>query len=305
MPPALTIEPARPDEQAAAFRLVFQYLPNDDGAGRVANALRLLREGELDPQGILVARRVGELQGALVCLPVPGASALVWPPQALPGSPQTEIEDGLVSHATAWLRQRGARLGQCLLAANETDLAASLQRNGFTHITTLSYLRQGLDLPQSYLLAEDRLDYQVYQPANAGLFHETLLRTYEGTLDCPEVNGVRSLEQILEGHRAQGRHDPERWWLACAAGQPVGVLLLTWMPDWQAWDVAYVGVVPEQRRRGWGRELMHKALCSAHATSAVQVTLSVDTRNRPACDLYRSLGFEPYDQREVYLALWR
>jgi ribosomal protein S18 acetylase RimI-like enzyme len=304
MSPALTIEPAHPNELSAAFGLVFQYLPEDDGAGRVANALRLLREGELDPEGVLVARRAGQLCGALVCLPVPGASALVWPPQALPGPLQTDIEDQLVLTATTWLRQRGARVGQCLLAPHETDLAAPLLRQGFTHITALSYLRHDLDLPDSYLLAEDRLEYQVYQPANTDLFHQTLLRTYEGTLDCPEVNGVRSVEQIIEGHRAQGRHDPARWWLACADGQPVGVLLLTWMQDWQAWDVAYVGVVPEQRRRGWGRELMHKALCSAHATSAVQVTLSVDARNQPAWDLYVGLGFEPYDRREVYLALW-
>jgi mycothiol synthase len=305
MPQAITVEPAPPDERMTALGLVFQHLADDDRAGRVANALRLLREGELDPQGVLVARRAGELLGALVCLPVPGASALVWPPQALPGPLQSEVEDHLVGHATAWLRQRGARLGQCLLAPHEIAVAAPLERHGFTHVTALSYLRHSLDLPYSYLLVEDRLDYEVYQPANAGLFHETLLRTYQDTLDCPEVNGVRSLEQIIEGHRAQGQHDPQRWWLASAAGQPVGVLLLTAMREWQSWDVAYVGVVPEQRRRGWGRELMHKALCSAHATEAVQVTLSVDARNRPAWDLYVGLGFEPYDRREVYLALWR
>jgi mycothiol synthase len=305
MPQAITVEPAAPDERTVAFGLVFQHLSDDDRAGRIANALRLLREHELDPEGVLVARGGGALLGALVCLPVPGASALVWPPQALPGPLQTDVEDRLIGHATAWLRRRGVRLCQSLLARNEMGTAAPLQRNGFTHITALSYLRHPLDLPYSYLLAEDRLDYEVYRPANAGLFHETLLRTYQDTLDCPEVNGVRSLEQIIEGHRAQGRHDPERWWLARAAGEPVGVLLLTAMPEWQSWDVAYVGVVPEQRRRGWGRELMHKALCSAHATEAVQVTLSVDARNRPAWDLYLGLGFEPYDRREVYLTLWR
>jgi ribosomal protein S18 acetylase RimI-like enzyme len=228
----------------------------------------------------------------------------VWPPQALPGPRQTEIEDRLLGHATAWLRQGGARLGQCLLCPNETGLAAPLERNGFTHITALSYLRHHLDLPYSYVAAEDRLDYETYQPANAAVFHQTLLRTYKDTLDCPEVNGVRSLEEIIEGHRAQGQHCPEQWWLARAAGEPVGVLLLTWMPDWEAWDVAYIGVVPEQRRQGWGRELMHKALSFAHATEGAQLTLSVDARNQPAWHLYLGLGFEPYDRREVYLALW-
>jgi ribosomal protein S18 acetylase RimI-like enzyme len=31
----------------------------------------------------------------------------------------------------------------------------------------------------------------------------------------------------------------------------------------------------------------------------------VDGRNRPAWGLYRSVGFEPFDRREVYLAVFR
>jgi len=33
--------------------------------------------------------------------------------------------------------------------------------------------------------------------------------------------------------------------------------------------------------------------------------LSVDVRNRRAWELYKDLGFEAHDRREVYLALWR
>src|SRR5262249_25656410 len=108
----------------------------------------------------------------------------------------------------------------------------------------------------------------------------------------------------VEGHLAQGRHDPERWWLARHEGRPVGVLLLTEMPDWQAWEVAYVGVVPEQRRRGWGGGVVGQGPPAAPATPGPPGPPSVDARNRPAWDLYVGLGFEPYEQREVYLALW-
>jgi ribosomal protein S18 acetylase RimI-like enzyme len=33
------------------------------------------------------------------------------------------------------------------------------------------------------------------------------------------------------------------------------------------------------------------------------VTLAVDARNRPAWDMYRTVGFETYDRREVFLAV--
>ena len=51
------------------------------------------------------------------------------------------------------------------------------------------------------------------------------------------------------------------------------------MPEWAAWDVAYVGVVPEERGRGYGREIMHKALAVARADGVARLTLSVDARN--------------------------
>ncbi len=34
------------------------------------------------------------------------------------------------------------------------------------------------------------------------------------------------------------------------------------------------------------------------------LSLAMDARNWPASGLYRKLGFEPYDRREVYLAVW-
>jgi ribosomal protein S18 acetylase RimI-like enzyme len=217
---------------------------------------------------------------------------------------QREWEDLLVRRSIAWLRERGAKLGQALMHPREAHLALPLERSGFAHITRLWYLRRQLPAAAALPSRTGRLCYQSYAGCDQDRFHQTLLRTYEGTLDCPEVNGVRNLNEVMTGHRAQGSYDPAQWWLALEEGQPVGVLLLSEMPEWMAWDVAYVGVVPEARRRGLGRELLLKALTETQAAGVTQVTLSVDERNRPAWALYTALGFEPYDQREVYLAIW-
>ncbi len=40
-------------------------------------------------------------------------------------------------------------------------------------------------------------------------------------------------------------------------------------------------------------------------TSFSYVLLSVDARNRPAWELYHGLGFELFDRREVFLAVWK
>jgi ribosomal protein S18 acetylase RimI-like enzyme len=262
--------------------------------------LKLLARGELDPAGVLVARDGDDLLGALVCCTVPGAGALIWPPQTqTPGLPG--IEDQLIGRALHWLSCRGARLVQALLFPSETPLAPPLERNGLGHITSLWYLRHDLTLAADLLRAESRLVYQAYRHGDRALFHDTLLRSYEGTLDCPEVNGVRSLEEILEAHRAQGIYHPEQWWLAREGSEPVGVLILSEMPEQAAWDVSYIGIVPEGRGRGLGQALLARAILEARTVETSQLTLAVDARNQPARNLYRRVGFEPCEAREVYL----
>jgi len=305
----LTVQPARPEDLAPAFRLMFQRIPAAEREARVANALFLVARGELEQEGVLVASSQGGLLGALVCVPLRGASGLVWPPQTQGGSWRRQVEDALVRLGSAWLRQRGAKLAQALLAPDEAGLADPLLRNGFSHVTALHYMRQDLgDIPgtacQSVSPKEPRLTYVSYGDGDVQRFQQTLLRTYEDTLDCPELNGVRDLGEILEGHKAQGFHDPHQWWLAEESGRPAGVLLLADAPELGGRDLSYLGVVPEARGRGIGRALARKALAETRAAAVDRLTLAVDVRNRPAWNLYVDLGFLVTEQREVYLTFF-
>jgi ribosomal protein S18 acetylase RimI-like enzyme len=300
-----TPEPALASEWAPALRLVFQHLSPPERRQRELAALHLLRQGELDPQGLFVVRGPRGLDGALVCLSLPGAGGLIWPPGVAAHPQQTALEDCLLRNALAWLRGRGVKLVQALLAPEEEDLAAPLVRHGFARITDLWYLYHHRSTPLCGTDAPARLTFRAFSEADPLLFQETLLRTYEGTLDCPELSGVRSGEEVLAGHRAQGVFDPQRWLLALEEDRPVGVLLLTELPETGEWDVAYMGVVPEARRRGFGRELLLHGLAEARAAGVERVVLSVDMRNGPAWQLYRSVGFQPSDRRGVYLAIWR
>src|SRR5206468_2521593 len=113
-----------------------------------------------------------------------------------------------------WLRQRGAKVVQTLLAPEEEGLAGPLLRNGFRRVTDLWYMRHERGTPLARLDTPVRLTFRPFDEAEPELFQQTLLRTYEDTLDCPEVNGLRTVEEVLAGHRAQGTYDPGRWWLA-------------------------------------------------------------------------------------------
>jgi ribosomal protein S18 acetylase RimI-like enzyme len=295
-------EPARTPEWAPALRLLFRHLPTRERDRREAAALGLIDRGEFDPRGLFVLRGSDGLQGAVACLPVAGAAALLWPPAVRVGG--AAAEDRLLHHALGWLRGQGVKLVQALLAPEDEPAAAPLLRHGLARVTDLHYLRHERGMPLRGIDTPARLSFEPFDPEHPATFQETLWRTYEDTQDCPEIGGARTLEEVMAGHRAQGLFDPDRWWLAREGHNPVGVLLLTELPETGDWDLAYMGVVRSARRRGLAWEMLLKALAEARAADAPRVVLSVDARNRPAWQLYRAAGFEPFDRRAVYLAVW-
>jgi mycothiol synthase len=299
MPVTPVARAARLEEYADAFRLLFGTLTPEMRDQRCLIGLYLIARGDLDPAGLLVVPGDQGLVGAMLCQRLPGAAGMVWPPGARPGPLQVEIENVLCRAALAWLRQGGAKLVQALLADEEIDQASALLRHGFVRITDLWQLRHELGPTPD----PPKLCCQTWQEVDQQTFRDTLLRTYEGSLDCPELTGVRTAAEIIAGHQSSGVFDPQRWWLIFDGDQAVAVLLLTEMTDTRNWDVSYVGVAPEARRRGLGRALMHKALADARQAGALALTLAVDARNHRARDLYRSLGFTPLERRAVHLAV--
>jgi ribosomal protein S18 acetylase RimI-like enzyme len=267
---------------------------------RLAAALQLLDSGELDPSGLLVMRHGSNLLGATAGTVVPGGSGIVWPAQAV----NPVCEDCLTRQMLETLRKRGACLAQALLPADEVHLAAPLLRNGFRHITELWYLRHNREIPITLLESSSRLRFQTFAESDPAVFSATIQLTFEGTLDCPEVTSARPVADVLIGFQSQGVFNPAHWWLALNGTEPVGVLLTSAMPEEESWEICYIGVIPARRRGGFGRELVLKALLEARAADVGEVFLTVDGRNRPAWELYQSLGFEVFDRREVFLALF-
>jgi mycothiol synthase len=298
----LVVRPANRTEWPVALDVLFQH---DDPASRHDRGIRteaLLRSGELDPSGLLIACRDSEIVGTILCTPAPGAVGLVWPPEVIVAPERRPVEDQLVERACRWLKEKGVKLAQLLVLRQEEHRAEPLLRHGFYRVTTLIYLSRSLS--EALPTAETDLRFETFSSETAGRFAETVSRTYEGSHDCPEVNGVRTVEEILAGHRAQGVFAPERWWLVYSAAgkEPVGVLLVNALNEEPGWDLIYMGLVPEARGRGLGRQLTLHALHAARAQGLSWLELCVDGRNFFARGVYETLGFRLVTERLIYLA---
>ncbi len=139
--------------------------------------------------------------------------------------------------------------------------------------------------------------------AGGRLFRTILDRTYHDSLDAPELNGLRTIDQVMDGLRQEGRDRPELWALAWHGNDPIGVVILTQLPEGLIWNLAYMGVVPEARGNKWGYALAYWAMERAHAEGALELWNSVDERNIPARKLYRRLGFEELERKSVLLRI--
>jgi ribosomal protein S18 acetylase RimI-like enzyme len=262
--------------------------------------------GQSDPSGLLVARRDGELVGAVFIGQLPGGVAVMWPPRAdHPG-----IEDALT--AAALKHVAALKVVQAFLPPEEVRQAAPLRRAGFQHVTRIwqmdrpdpngeprrirtgsasdgNYGLQGPELPAFTRLGSPRIDVVAHANCDPAAFNTALLRAHGDSLDCPELNEVLSPEDTLAGY-LDSSPDTSLWRLAVADGEPAGVLLLN------GDELSFLGVLPEFRGRGVGQRLLDVAV-----ETAPRLSLVVDVRNGPAIQLYRSAGFGVVATREVFL----
>jgi ribosomal protein S18 acetylase RimI-like enzyme len=65
--------------------------------------------------------------------------------------------------------------------------------------------------------------------------------------------------------------------------------------------IAYVGVVPEQRGRGYVDDLLAQAVATLTASGAEVVRADSDIANVPMANAFRRAGFEQFMSRAEYM----
>jgi mycothiol synthase len=308
MPGSPTSEPiqlcppeARREALALLYRRVDDWLRDDAVALALADADARL----IDFSGLWIARRRGKIIGVLLTQPLAGGAAAVWAPEVAEGWGRAATARRLLTASLDHLRAGGDKIAPALVDESAPARASSdLQRGGLERITVLDYLERETSRPIDAPRPRVNLSWKAFSDATEAEFRRTLLATYSGTLDMPELEGVRSLDDVIAGHRAAGRFDPARWLIGRVPGEPdaSAVVLLSALTDRDAWEVAYLGLTPTARGRGIGRATLEFArhLASPHAA---RLELAVDRRNIPAVRLYQNTGFRPFDHRAVHLAL--
>ncbi|HSQ57328.1 MAG TPA: GNAT family N-acetyltransferase [Gemmata sp.] len=248
--------------------------------------------------GVFVARDLaGAIRGAMLVQSLPGALGIALPPRA----ETAEMADALVLTACDWLRNRGVKVCQAFGSDDELPEMAALERNGFRRVTRLVTLQRDLEGEEAgQAQVQTRLSFRNELPPLSRELTAVLLATYEGSLDCPELNGRRTADELAASFADQPAETA--WYLAADGGDSIGAVILTAQPNSGAMELSYLGVVPAFRGRGVGGHLLEFALSEAHRRRSRAVTASVDVRNTIALRLYGRNGFVERDSSWVFIA---
>jgi ribosomal protein S18 acetylase RimI-like enzyme len=149
------------------------------------------------------------------------------------------------------------------------------------------------------------LEFQAWTAAEHQRLAAIVQATYAATLDCPAMNGVREVQDVLAGYRATGVFDAGRWWIVRHEGRDVGCLILADFPEQDTWELVYMGIVPGVRGRGWGGQMVRRAQWLARRAGRSRVVLAVDAENAPALRIYGAAGFRAFERRSVYVKRYR
>jgi mycothiol synthase len=292
---AYTVSPAGPAELEIAAHLLCAGAPAQERPGRIERFLAAIADGDVNPSGILLARRRGRPVGVTVVQFLLGGSAVVLPPL-----PSGRSANALANAVIRQLQEHDAPLGYTFLDLDDVQQAEPLVSNGFRFVTRIIHMiRTGLPAPPRFTRPDLR-----FEPAtDFNEFGKTLLETYKGTLDVPEACIDRPVAGIMDGYR-MNQPDPPHWFIARnLEGNPAGVVMLTVTRALKIWELGYLGVVPAERGKRIGVALLQHALRFAAENNIHDLTLSVDERNEPALQLYRDQSFRPYQWQHVFL--WR
>lgn len=283
---------------AIATLLGWAEQPADDTA--VVDFLRLAVARSLDLKQL---RYLGPQTAPKWCVfPMfTGHSSVSWllsggPPDAL--SPAaTETLQLLRNHH----HSAGVKLIQASVDSSDTCTKNLCAAAGLSELATLHYLERRVRIPPP-TPTPPGFSFHPYRPETHSLFLAALDASYKDTADCPELAGIRPTHDILESHKFAGpRFDPDTWTVPTHGAEVAGVLLCHESLRQDCYEVGYLGLAKNFRRRGLGRLLLYAAMHAAHHRRRTVLALAVDAANQAATKLYFRAGMKRVQTR---IAMW-
>jgi ribosomal protein S18 acetylase RimI-like enzyme len=288
--------PAAREQVHAALRLILGSGGRLADEGAVVDFLQFTVQRHIDLNALWVAEREGRVAWAALPIVSPGRTMLLLAP---PGDRLGAADAGedaagaLLDAVCGHFAARGVQLAQALLDPSDNAARELYLARSFREVAELQYLQADVRRTAPAAALPDGFDWLTYSPAVHDTFAATIVQSYRDSLDCPGLNGLRNIEDVITGHKASGGEFDASWWFVLRErGEPRAVLLLARTAHQDAVELVYLGLVPAARGRGLGDVVMRHALhvIGSSSSSRTTLALAVDAHNVPALRLYHRHG---------------
>ena len=280
------------------MRLILATEKGLAGDAEVLDFLSFCLDRKIDTNGTWIALHQGRIVWAMLPSANPGRTMLIFTPMVqfnqTPARAPGELAEALCLHHA----QRGIHLCQMLLDPIARPIIDLYREAGFAELAELVYLQRAIHRARTDLpVFPGSFELKEYSSQTHDEFARAIQSSYHQSLDCPALNGMREIDDVIAGHQATGEFDPKLWWVLSENDQPRAVLLLSRVTNGSALELVYLGLTPEARGRGIGDLLMQYALASAGRDGRENLSLAVDSRNQPALRLYFRHGMRRIGSR--------
>jgi len=290
---AVQIRPAHRAEVHAALQLILGSNGRPAAEEHVVDFLRYAVYRGLDLNDIWLAAHSGRLVWAILPVISPGKTMLLFSPTHVPADHQDTCVCPLVERVVGHYQNRKVDLAQVLLDPGDSGAVAMFKRCRFEPLAELIYLDRDVRRAGDAALRSGFV-WDGYSSATHGDFARAVSATYDGSLDCPRLNGRRNIDDVIEGHKAAGEFDPKLWFLlrdrSNGSAASAGVLLLNRSTRTDSLELVYLGLAPAYRGKKLGDAMMRHAINTASAIGSRRLSLAVDSNNAPALRLYQRHG---------------
>ncbi len=299
----LSIRPSKVDERPSALELLLSAQPADRRQEQIAEWLEEAKSADM-LDGLWVAVSDGRLVGAALARRQPGHSATVWPARVTSDSAAQNISTRLLAALLNWLADADVRSVQALLPAENGPEHDQLSAAGFLRVADLllelCFLDKRSAVATTSLASYAGLKFVPYVSEFRSRLTAILQQTYQGSLDCPVLDRARDLNDVLDGYAAHGDGGTAGWFLIERTAVDAGCLLLAHDHHLGYTELVYMGLTPEARGKGLGRELVRFAQDAARSAGLLRMSLAVDAGNFPAIAAYERMGFITWEKKTAY-----
>ncbi len=265
---------------------------NGDHLANAAEADALLAAPDQASRGRLWAAYEGDsIRASALLVPCAGRTAMCFV-SPVRDEHRIALTASLARTACNAQATQDTRIIQALLSPNAHLERRALTDAGFVQLASLAYMSCTIDGPAGDTSIDgEGVAATTWSEGHRDLFIRAIQASYEQTLDCPALVGMRRMDDVIDSHKATGKFTPDLWTVWHRDGDPVGVMLLNPVSSTDSVELVYLGLSAASRRRGLGAKMVLYGLKQAKQRGAGEMILAVDQNNTPAVGLYKTLGF--------------